>query len=485
MRKPLVLASAALLLVVGSLKVYELLQDGAPSASVIDLDGAATVDDLDGAAEDLPQGISPDGQPAVEEDSSGAAPLNADEPTENDEAAAVEQSAPANRASRTVGTGFVPLPAPNVAMNAETPADPLDAAAVATDAPIAESAVSQPGGNGAPTTTNAIQPFNPPAAPVGGTTIAMTPVNSTYVPGGFAGTEEGSGIFNDTLPEAIGTSALRKAAQDGDPVAQYEVARRFSEGRAIPQDLEAAGDWYQRAAAQGLAPAQYALATLYEKGNGLAQDVAMAEMWYKRAAEQGNRKAMYNLAVMLSAGAKGTPDYAGASPWFRRAAELGLRDSQFNLGVMHARGLGVAKDNVEAFKWFWVAAAQGDNEAEGFRDRIAAEMSEDERGRAEEIARSWRPARMEQDANFVTIPAALTQGEVTRDPGLQEALDPEVVLRATQTLLNRLGYSAGPADGLMGPRTRNAIRAFERSIGWPETGRATPRLLNRMKQAAN
>jgi localization factor PodJL len=90
-----------------------------------------------------------------------------------------------------------------------------------------------------------------------------------------------------------------------------------------------------------------------------------------------------------------------------------------------------------------------------------------------------------QEANFVTVPAALTQGEVTRDPGLQQALDPEVVLRATQTLLNRLGYNAGPADGLMGPRTRNAIRDFERSIGWPETGRATPRLLNRMKQAAN
>jgi localization factor PodJL len=500
MRKPLVLASAALLLVVGSLKVYEMLQDGGPAASMVDLDGAASIDDLDGAAEDLPQGLSPDGDASPEEQSSLTTPLESLSAVDDEaeasrpeasatQAATAEPAGEANRASRAVGTGFIPLPAPNVSAQSENPVQSVadtgtpDAAGPESPTEISlgtgtdGAGADGSGADGAPLTTNSVQPA--------GTTIAMTPVGNTYVPGGFAGNEEGSGIFNNTLPDAIGTAALRKAAQDGDPAAQFEVARRFSEGRAIPQDLEAAADWYQRAAAQGLAPAQYALATLYEKGNGLEQDVAMAEMWYKRAADQGNRKAMYNLAVMLSAGAKGTPDYAGAGPWFRRAAELGLRDSQFNLGVMHARGLGVAKDNIEAFKWFWVAAAQGDSEAQGFRDRISAEMSEEERARADEIARSWRPARLVQEANFVTVPAALTQGEVTRDPGLQQALDPEVVLRATQTLLNRLGYNAGPPDGLMGPRTRNAIRSFERSVGWPETGRATPRLLNRMKQAAN
>ena len=152
---------------------------------------------------------------------------------------------------------------------------------------------------------------------------------------------------------------------------------------------------------------------------------------------------------------------------------------------MHARGLGVEQDGIEAFKWFAVAAAQGDEEAMSFRDKLAAELGDSDRQRAMDIAQSWRPARLVRDANFVTLPAALTKGELPRDPGLQEALDPEVVLRATQTLLNRLGYNAGPADGIMGPRTRNAIRSFERTIGWPETGRATPRLLNRMKQEAN
>ena len=488
MRKPLVLASAALLLVVGSLKVYEMLSAGAPTASLVGADSDAPASETpDGGPDRLPQGVVP---PETDPERSAIPPQDGDGVTssaaqpeqsdagsgngagaaageDDDEAAAVSP----NRASRVVGTGFVPLPAPNVQTGIQT--------GTADGARLAD--VLQDALQSAPLTTGSVQS----AGADDGAQLTLTQQGGTFVVGGFGATEQGSGIFNDMLPEAIGTPALRKAAQEGDAIAQYEVARRFSEGRAIPQDLEAAADWYQRAAAQGLAPAQYALATLYEKGNGVDQDVSMAEMWYKRAADQGNRKAMYNLAVMLSAGAKGAPDYAGAAPWFRRAAELGLRDSQFNLGVMHARGLGVEQDGIEAFKWFAVAAAQGDEEAMSFRNKLAAELGDSDRQRAMDIAQSWRPARLVRDANFVTLPAALTKGELPRDPGLQEALDPEVVLRATQTLLNRLGYNAGPADGIMGPRTRNAIRNFERTIGWPETGRATPRLLNRMKQEAN
>ena len=44
-----------------------------------------------------------------------------------------------------------------------------------------------------------------------------------------------------------------------------------------------------------------------------------------------------------------------------------------------------------------------------------------------------------------------------------------LVTRA-QNLLNKLGYDAGMADGLMGAQTRDPIKSFERKNGLEETG---------------
>lgn len=51
-------------------------------------------------------------------------------------------------------------------------------------------------------------------------------------------------------------------------------------------------------------------------------------------------------------------------------------------------------------------------------------------------------------------------------------------LRAVQGALAARGYSPGPADGLMGPRTRDAIAAFEQARGLPVTGQPTAALLS-------
>jgi hypothetical protein len=49
-----------------------------------------------------------------------------------------------------------------------------------------------------------------------------------------------------------------------------------------------------------------------------------------------------------------------------------------------------------------------------------------------------------------------------------------------QTRLARAGYYAGPVDGLMGPRTRYAIRVYESRHGLPADGRIDVRLLATM-----
>jgi membrane-bound lytic murein transglycosylase B len=76
--------------------------------------------------------------------------------------------------------------------------------------------------------------------------------------------------------------------------------------------------------------------------------------------------------------------------------------------------------------------------------------------------------------------AGITPEPVRTPHGLQRA-----GIRELQRLLNRLGYSAGTADGRIGERTRAAIRAFERARGMEVRGRATDVVLEAARAAAS
>ena len=57
-------------------------------------------------------------------------------------------------------------------------------------------------------------------------------------------------------------------------------------------------------------------------------------------------------------------------------------------------------------------------------------------------------------------------------------------IKKIQARVNRLGFDAGPADGLAGPRTNTAIRSFQAAQGLPPDGYASPGLLERLQKAA-
>jgi len=56
----------------------------------------------------------------------------------------------------------------------------------------------------------------------------------------------------------------------------------------------------------------------------------------------------------------------------------------------------------------------------------------------------------------------------------------QLMVRETQARLARLGYTIGPIDGRIGPRTRAAISVFQESEGLPVTGKVTPELVERL-----
>lgn len=55
------------------------------------------------------------------------------------------------------------------------------------------------------------------------------------------------------------------------------------------------------------------------------------------------------------------------------------------------------------------------------------------------------------------------------------------IVREVQSLLNERGYDAGTADGLIGPRTREAIRHFQSDAGLPQTGEASTDVLEALR----
>ncbi len=52
---------------------------------------------------------------------------------------------------------------------------------------------------------------------------------------------------------------------------------------------------------------------------------------------------------------------------------------------------------------------------------------------------------------------------------------------AIQRRLKAVGFAPGPLDGQMGPRTRTAIRAYQRAYGWTADGRPDGDLLDRLE----
>jgi localization factor PodJL len=285
------------------------------------------------------------------------------------------------------------------------------------------------------------------------------------------------------LPASIGPSPLRQAALDGDPVAAFEVATRFAEGRSVAQDMSAAVAWYEQAGEAGMAPAQYRLGSIYEKGIGVPRDLARAQDWYRQAADAGNVKAMHNLAVLYAEGAGGEPDLEAAARLFRQAAEHGVRDSQFNLAILHARGLGVPQDLIEAYKWFAIAASSGDEESLKRRDIIAAALSEGDLRKAEAASADFQPLPLIAEVNEVMMPEG-GWGEDATSVGTESGttVSDNDLVALVQKLLAEKGFDPGPSDGLLGRQTIDAITAYQKEAGLPVTGRIDNGLVTALRE---
>jgi peptidoglycan hydrolase-like protein with peptidoglycan-binding domain len=160
--------------------------------------------------------------------------------------------------------------------------------------------------------------------------------------------------------------------------------------------------------------------------------------------------------------------YAAALAEFRRLAEQEDADAQYMLGRMYARGEGTLQDYVQAHAWLNLAAARGHRLAGAERDSLQARMTSQQIAEAQSLARAFQPSA---PPPAVAAPAPPPPPAV---PASTPANRDEVA--AIQRALAERGYDPGPADGVAGPRTRQAIRAYQEDAGLAVDGRTTREL---------
>lgn len=123
--------------------------------------------------------------------------------------------------------------------------------------------------------------------------------------------------------EALATARrLRRAADAGDPQAQFELGSQYARGMFAPADHRTAAQYYEKAAAQNHAGAQLALFVAYERGQGVEKSLPKSHAWLVGAAALGNTDAMYYFARRYAEGTITPASLPSASMIFAKCQRL-------------------------------------------------------------------------------------------------------------------------------------------------------------------
>ncbi|WP_079432765.1 tetratricopeptide repeat protein [Zoogloea sp. LCSB751] len=122
--------------------------------------------------------------------------------------------------------------------------------------------------------------------------------------------------------------------------------------------------WLRRAAQEGDTDAAFQLGKLYSAGTaGVPADAVRAFAWFSAAGKAGHAGAAYYLGIAWRDGYGVKTDHAEAARWLRRAADAGIAAAQFLLANAYREGDGVPRDDIEAVRLYSAAAEQDHPEA--------------------------------------------------------------------------------------------------------------------------
>ena len=210
---------------------------------------------------------------------------------------------------------------------------------------------------------------------------------------------------------------------------------------------------------------------------------------YMRAAQAKHALAVFDSCF---AGTIFANDRSAPSPALMHFASLPVR--QF----LTSGDAGQLVSDDGAFRKLFLRALRGEEPADANRDGYltGTELGLFMSDRLTNLTRSRQTPRFGKlrDADFdrgefvfalrPTLPSAPAAVAALRPEPADDwpEIDPLVVESVQDDLVN-LGYDPGPADGIWGPQTAAAIRAFQRDAGVPADGRITATLVNALRRS--
>ena len=182
-------------------------------------------------------------------------------------------------------------------------------------------------------------------------------------------------IFSMFISFAKDISELKRAAEQGDASAQFNLGCCYDFGEGVEKNLQEAVKWYRKSAEQGDAEAQFNLGCCYKRGEGVEKNWHEAVKWYRKSAEQGYASAQFNLGCCYDRGEGVEKNLQEAVKWYRKSAEQGHAKAQFNLGYSYDFGEGVIQNKIKAYAWYALASKNGNEKASKNMRIIAKEMT--------------------------------------------------------------------------------------------------------------
>ncbi len=145
---------------------------------------------------------------------------------------------------------------------------------------------------------------------------------------------------------------LEKAANQQYSLAAYSLAYYYHEKE--PKFPLKAFEWFMVAAKQNHTESEYYVGLYYQNGKGVPQNIEQAIFWLEKAALKKDKNALYHLAMILIK--QENKDFKTIAKLLEQAAALDHPHAQYNLAVMYQKGDGVEQNMQKSFFWYEKAA---------------------------------------------------------------------------------------------------------------------------------